>query len=150
MLLFEQADLTHREAELRDLTAEVQTWPGMSFIDQSWSKLNEAEGESVAGHLRDKTLEFHAKLRQYRGSCSYGWFEKLTWEQTKTFFESRSCTEPARRRKRPCLSCVVGYEGLVEGTIFSKVTRLIPGSLAVKVISSASMMSSQTIFWQVH
>ncbi len=68
MLLFEQAELAHREAELRDITAELQTWPDMSLIDQSWSKLNEAEDESASGYLRDKTLEFHAKLRQYRGS----------------------------------------------------------------------------------
>ncbi|KIW55491.1 hypothetical protein PV05_04230 [Exophiala xenobiotica] len=66
MLLFEQAELAHREAELRDITAELQTWPDMSLIDQSWSKLNEAEDESASGYLRDKTLEFHAKLRQYQ------------------------------------------------------------------------------------
>ena len=66
ILLYQQAELSHLEAELRIIAAADEQDPQANGFDQSWWELNRATGDFGACYQREKVAEVQVKLKEYR------------------------------------------------------------------------------------
>ena len=65
-LLYQQAELSHLEAELRLIAAADEQDPHTKGFDQSWWKLSRVTGDFGACYQREKVAEAQEKLKEYR------------------------------------------------------------------------------------